>query len=361
MDYFSRDYFEARNRFVSAVNQAGLTHLVYPIQAKGPNNEQLSIDVGIRSGASTSSALVVSSGLHGIEGYFGSAVQLALLDNQHWLEMAADHTLVFLHALNPFGFAWDRRSNEHNVDLNRSFFRDDQERAATSKGFHALMCFLAPGTPPSRFDTFPLELAVMVLRYGRSTLKREIPAGQYDYPRCLFYGGQSDSETQAILSANLREWVGGARCIQLIDLHTGLGDWGSYKILPSDDAEDEEVNVIQRVHGADLVEDQRPNQSAQNVAYPAFGTFLPWFKAQFSDRECYPALAEFGTYSMFRVLPSLRAENRAYLYGDLAGKHAWARNNLMEVFAPASPSWRAKMIEDANALFLQALSWPADC
>ncbi len=67
-------------------------------------------------------------GLHGVEGFFGSAVQLACLE--HWLSAEAPSVkYVFLHGLNPYGFAWRRRFDENNVDPNRNFLL----RANTSK------------------------------------------------------------------------------------------------------------------------------------------------------------------------------------------------------------------------------------
>ena len=38
--------------------------------------------------------------------------------------MPEDVAIVLVHALNPFGFAWRRRWNENNVDLNRNFLDD---------------------------------------------------------------------------------------------------------------------------------------------------------------------------------------------------------------------------------------------
>ena len=49
------------------------------IEARGPGGEELTIDVALRrsSAGEATSALLVSSGLHGVEGLFGSAVQAA--------------------------------------------------------------------------------------------------------------------------------------------------------------------------------------------------------------------------------------------------------------------------------------------
>ncbi len=63
----------------------------------------------------------------GAEGYAGSAIQIAILSDicasYNAEEMRHRHpTLVFVHALNPYGFANNRRVNEDNIDLNRYLF-----------------------------------------------------------------------------------------------------------------------------------------------------------------------------------------------------------------------------------------------
>lgn len=34
--------------------------------------------------------------------------------------------MLFIHAVNPYGFAWRRRVNENNVELNRSFLLEGE-------------------------------------------------------------------------------------------------------------------------------------------------------------------------------------------------------------------------------------------
>ena len=92
----------------------------YPIDAKGPRGEDLTIDVGVSRHGDPDRVLVLSSGVHGVEGFFGSAVQVALLER--WANSPPLSTKVLLlHGLNPFGFAWLRRCDENNVDPGRNF------------------------------------------------------------------------------------------------------------------------------------------------------------------------------------------------------------------------------------------------
>ena len=55
-----------------------------------------------------------SSGLHGIEGIAGSAIQLFWLQQSIPL-LPKDRAIILVHVLNPYGMAWLRRFNEDNV------------------------------------------------------------------------------------------------------------------------------------------------------------------------------------------------------------------------------------------------------
>src|SRR5262249_10220051 len=123
--WFSPDYAGARDRFRDVIKRLGLPSESHTMQARGPNAEPLHMDVATIGPAKSDRAVIVSSGLHGIEGFFGSAVQLAWLVRYAKSPVLPPSTKVVLaHALNPFGFAWFRRWNENNVDLNRNFLCD---------------------------------------------------------------------------------------------------------------------------------------------------------------------------------------------------------------------------------------------
>ena len=76
----------------------------------------MTIDVASSATEDADNVLVISSGLHGVEGFFGSAVQTMVLER--WASSASPPVrCVLLHALNPYGFAWIRRPDENNEDL----------------------------------------------------------------------------------------------------------------------------------------------------------------------------------------------------------------------------------------------------
>lgn len=120
--FYSKNYDDAKRKFLNAAkfptklsNQP--EHLYYPITDKVGN------DVIILRGRSDRFVLHIS-GTHGPEGFVGSAIQTAMLTffKKHSTYENKDlPTLVFVHALNAYGFKHNRRVNENNVDLNRNF------------------------------------------------------------------------------------------------------------------------------------------------------------------------------------------------------------------------------------------------
>ena len=80
LPHFSADYAEARAKFIAAARAAGHaveTHLMQ--DRKGVDGEPLAIDVALAGSQTAENVLVVTSATHGIEGYCGSGVQIALM------------------------------------------------------------------------------------------------------------------------------------------------------------------------------------------------------------------------------------------------------------------------------------------
>ena len=129
--FFAQSYAEARDKFFAAARSRGLgveTH-VHPLA--GRDGEMLAMDVARDGPADAKALLVVSSACHGVEGFCGSGVQGALLADSAWqaVAQAAGVAVLYIHALNPYGFSWWRRTTHENVDLNRNF-RDFASRGA---------------------------------------------------------------------------------------------------------------------------------------------------------------------------------------------------------------------------------------
>ena len=128
LDLFSPSYEVARRRFRDAARAAGTTVEQHRVDT-GEAGVDFTIDVATVGAREPSWAVVVSSGVHGVEGFFGSAIQLAWLSGQTAGEPPpGGGVVVLIHAVNPSGFARLRRTNEHNVDLNRNFLDTARRR-----------------------------------------------------------------------------------------------------------------------------------------------------------------------------------------------------------------------------------------
>jgi hypothetical protein len=353
MTYFSPDYFTARSRWRNAAMQLGCRLESHPIDAVAPINDNLTIDIAMYGNPLAHRAVVISSGLHGVEGLFGSAVQLALLDRYlPDYPLPPDLAIVMLHILNPFGCAWCRRWNEDNIDLNRNFLPAGAAYRSCPPDYPQLDSFLNPQSPPTRFEPFLLKSLGIVQRYGMATLKHTLPVGQYEFPQGLFFGGNAPSQTQQILAANLGRWLGVARQVLHLDLHSGLGKWGTYQLFAEVAKDSQRSTWLQQQFGRDRLLTLAP----KDLVYQSRGTFGQWCQASYPHLDYDFLLAEFGTYPMLRVLRALRAENRAHWWGDPeARSYRWAKDDLAEVFVPRDLRWRDHVLNQAVELCLTGI------
>ena len=202
-EFFSPDYNTARLRFRAAAARVGARIDSLEIGAKGPNGEGLTIDIAWFGEQRPRRVFVHSSGLHGVEGFAGSAIQLQWL-GQGPPSPPEHDAVVMVHILNPYGMAWLRRFNENNVDLNRNFLGPDERFEGAPPGFLALDGFLNPVTPPSG-DFFYLQAAWLLARHGLRPLKQAVAGGQYVNPRGLFFGGKRLEEGPRLFEAYMTE------------------------------------------------------------------------------------------------------------------------------------------------------------
>lgn len=346
--FFAPDYASARARFRAAALRAGATLDALPLAARGPHDEALSIDAAWLGARKPRHAVLHISGVHGVEAFAGSAVQLALLAAPP--PLPADGALILVHVLNPYGMAWLRRANEHNVDLNRNFHPDNGIWTGTPPLYKRLDALLNPVSPPSR-DAFMLRLGAAGLRYGVHAVRQAIAHGQHRYPRGLFYGGAELQPGPRLFIEWLQAQLASAEAIFAIDLHTGLGPHAGDTLFVEPGVGTAPRPELQRAL-------QRPlrGDSTAPAAYTVRGSLgaalprlLPGVRTEF-------VLQEIGTWPAARVLHALREENRWHHHGDGDAGHP-ARLRLREALCPASPAWREAAIAHGCDLVYRAADW----
>lgn len=328
--YFSEDYPAARARFLEAGESAGAKLCELPLDRRAPDGTPLAINIAWLGSSDPERIVVHSSGLHGIEGFAGSAIQVAILEQA--FSIPPDGAVLFVHALNPFGMAYVRRFNENNVDLNRNFHSAGEGWSGASAAYHRVNTFLNPPEPP-RADFFYLRAGYLVLRYGLKPMKQAIAEGQYEFPKGLFFGGKQLERGPSLYLSWLASHLGSVTRGFAIDVHTGLGKWcQEYLFLRRSSDDDSE---LAKKLNRQLISDP----SEKGVGYQIRGGYAGVFNVLDPQPQMYVVTQEFGTYRSLRVLHGLREENRWHHYGDGTVDHP-AKLRLKEMFTPQSKEWR---------------------
>ena len=86
----------------------------------------------------------MSSGIHGIEGFVGSAVQRYFMSEVLHEGVFKTMGLLLIHGVNPFGFKYERRVSENNVDMNRNFDINESLFSNKNEGYAKVYHFLNP-------------------------------------------------------------------------------------------------------------------------------------------------------------------------------------------------------------------------
>lgn len=350
--YFSPDYTTARERFREAAHALGWQCEAHRLEATSAVVEELTIDVAIGP-SSRQQTLVLSSGVHGAEAPFGSAVQLGLLEA--WQSGALPRPacrVVMIHAVNPFGFAEIRRFNEDNVDLNRNFLLPGEAYAGAPPKYGAMDRLLNPPRDIPRLDAFPLHAMTAIVRYGMPALMQTIAAGQYEFPRGLFFGGHAPAASHRILLEHMPRWLSGSRDVIHLDFHTGLGAHGSHELLIDYPLTARHRQELVDWFGSDVYFEHGSDDSL----YVARGGFGQWCVGHHFAPHYLFATAEFGTYPPVRIVSGLRRENQAHHFGDpRSPRSIAAKQRLLELFCPGAASWRERVLHDSFNLVQRSL------
>lgn len=320
--YFSDNFWSSREKFLDYCHRVNA-----PISTREFFSEKdktsYYIDFAYYGNSNPSNIVLIVSGTHGVEGYVGAACQCALLDQTPRDSQTA---YVLVHALNPWGFAHNRRTNECNVDLNRNFV-DFPGSIPENPDYGEYNDALLPGSwrgkPRLQADC---RLYSELIRGNRKRLQSAITRGQYRFPHGLFYGGDTAQWSHRVWREILSLY--GATPLSVLDLHSGLGRWGQTKLITNLPETSTSFQQFRNWFG-DSVES---TANLQNPIPNSSGTLVDTLPA-----ESLSLVVEFGTYSAIRVLNALRRETINWQNGE-------TNSELKPVFCPNSQRWREKTI-----------------
>jgi hypothetical protein len=338
-------YSQLRASFLKAAHHRGARLHAYPHPLKGVENENLCTDVAVAGDPNAEKWIVVVSGTHGVEGYYGSICQTRFLLEQD-VSPAAGVGILFIHLINPWGTSWKRRVNEDNMDLNRNYLDFDQPLPA-NPGYEAVHeLFATDIRDAARRKARDLRWRQTVQEKGYAALMNIVEAGQYRHRDGLYYGGEKPSWSNFTLHNILKEHLPAhARQIISFDLHTGAGQFGHPMLMAIAEQDYPGIARAQSIYGPWLytVITGTNNASDTGISAAATGYTSAAMVKLFSDRQFTQLVVECGTYDSQSVgQPALLADHFLHLHGDPASAEGKKiKQRLLDFFFPADPDWQA--------------------
>ncbi|MCE9521092.1 MAG: M14 family metallopeptidase [Alphaproteobacteria bacterium] len=351
---FSADYFEARAKFLAAARDRNVkvaSHL--NPHAKGPKGEDLFIDIGTWGPDDAKVGLLTISGTHGVEGYAGSACQIGWLKSEDAANWPRHLKVVLVHALNPYGFAWNRRVNEENVDLNRNFL-DHSAPYPANDGYNELKSAVAPIDLSTESLKRASELfRVYAKQHGAFALQEAVSKGQYTHPDGMYFGGTREQWSAGILRHVVRRELGRCGHVGVVDFHTGLGPYG-YGELISEDAADTPAYRRARAWWGDTV---RSTKAGESVSADVSGSVDSCIPRLLPHAEVTMTALEYGTYSTLEIFDALRADNWLHTRSDPLGSQAQQiKADIRCAFYPDRDDWKEMVWQRGEAVLAQAVA-----
>lgn len=343
---FSQSYADARAKFLGAAEGAGFDVETHAHPLRGRDGELLALDAVLEGDRATTSLLIVSSACHGVEGFCGSGIQVSLLKDPAWHDAVRTSgvAVLYLHALNPYGFSWWRRTTQENVDLNRNFHDFGKPLPANPRYDEIAHLLVPQHWPPT--PEVNAALARFMATHGERGFQEAVSGGQYDHPEGLFYGGRNPTWSHVTLRHVLQRHGRHCRKLAWIDLHTGLGPSGIAELISA--CPNEDVAALRRARqwwGAGVTS----LADGTSISAPLQG--LMW---QAAIQECaqaeYTGIAmEYGTVPVLDVINALRADQWLENHPETDAEVTRAiKRQVRDAFYTDTDVWKQQVLDQAH-------------
>jgi hypothetical protein len=345
-------YTEARQAFLEAVTNCGARVESRLHSAKGPALEDLCLDIARVGKAQPRKALVILSGTHGVEGYCGSVCQRVLLTRA--IPSIPETAIFLLHAVNPFGFAYNSRVNEDNVDLNRNFLDFGLGDLPKNDKYAALEPLLNPRSLDEKsIEKLDSELEGWLITPQRlSEFKTEVLRGQYQFPKGIFFGGTRPAWSNIAVREFVQSLPASIDLGIVLDIHTGLGNAGELEMST------DEIGMKY-----DRLTKWFPNRNVTNVgnsellAYDITGGIELAFTQPGSDTPWHFVTLEFGTQPIKQVLLALQADNWLHCFGGTTHPLSKRVHAMMkDAFSVPSSTWQHQVVSTTLSVITEAIN-----
>ncbi|MDP2373079.1 M14 family metallopeptidase [Reyranella sp.] len=352
---FAADYSEARDKFLAAARLSGARTFRYDNPTKGPKGESLSTDVARLGPDDASKVVVTISSTHGVEGYCGSGFQVDWLATIGTAGLPADTAAVFIHAINPYGFAWTRRVTEEGNDLNRNYV-DHGKPYPVNDGYLEIADFLVPrDLGEAGAKAADAGLAAYRKKVGDIAYFRAVSGGQYSHPDGMFFGGGGPSWSNRTLHAITDKYLKGRADVAVIDFHTGLGPYGYGEPITHYDIDTPASRRVRAFWGESVTESKRGQTASQ--ARDGLGHYGLNRVLLEPETRLTMCTLEFGTFDRESGQKAFRADHWLHRYGDPLGKEAGpVRAAMRRQFYPDTDDWKEAVLFRGHQITRQAIA-----
>ena len=339
-DWQSDSYQQARENFLSACSEAGCPVSSYLHPLKGPEGEELATDVAWFGPEDAGKLLVMVSGVHGVEGFSGSATQVGWIADRGYDALPPDNAVLMIHLINPWGAAHLRRYTEDNVDLCRNFL-DFSAALPDNKAYAGIHGELVLGERlGDHGQHVGRYLGGLLQERGLEYVIDLFMAGQYDYPAGFAYGGQRPTWANTTLREILLARNAHVSKVCLIEFHTGLGPWAYGELIALHmDAELERVRTWFGPWVFNPAADKQPGEAGYREVT---GHTSNGYRSSFPDAELTAVTLEFGTYPPNETLALLVQEHLLVHQPGIvsAAELERIKSQLLEYHHPGDWEWR---------------------
>ena len=360
LKYYKNSYVEARTTFRETATKF---QKQFPesklIQEKVPSkiDTDLTVDLFyIPSTSGTDKIMIISSGVHGVEGFTGSAVQSMFFDKFLSPNLIKETGILFIHSVNPYGYKYHRRVTENNIDMNRNSSDNISLYATINEGYPKVYDLINPKGPVNsksfgnRFFFFKAIRNIM--KAGMPALRQAILQGQYQFPEGLYYGGNTYEPQITALNPIIDSITEPYQTIFALDLHTGYGEKGRLHLFPNPVEADLKKQMESMFAG------YRIDWGDSDDFYTVTGDFVNFIGLLNKDKTFIPMVFEYGTMDSQKTSGSIKSihrmilENQGTQYGYKKEKDSLRiKEDLMEMYYPSSEKWRLKIMKDTEVLF----------
>lgn len=355
---FSDSYPAARNLFRKMASKHGgeLFAYVHPSETDHAR-EPLTIDVARFGSEHSDKLLLINTGTHGLEAYFGSAAILDGLKLGLFEPLFNEAMVVLIHGFNPWGFDRLSRATENNVDMNRNFMNWNEPLPDNPayRNLHPVAC-------PEDWSSQALaenqkKIFAWIEENGMQTFLGALSAGQYIEPKGVIYGGRQPEWPQKALKQILAEHCSEAKKVAMIDWHTGHGDPGDSFFMcfnhPGDGLFERCVDWWGHEEIIGKQEDgyqgeERPDYTG--LVFYGVSTLL-------SHADVAGAVVEIGTKQAGEIIDAicldraLKFANHSLSEDEISDMKA----HLLDAFCPSDREWRISALKHAERIHRQAV------